>query len=98
MLTFSSVVTSTRVGRSSRSTAFVCTVPRRQATLRSWPDADTRFGFQRCEVTEAGIEVTFEPGNDQSEEFDSYGPWGHPTIEERDYSVAREQPPLIPDR
>ena len=63
-----------------------------------WPDADTRFGFQRCEVTEAGIEVTFEPGNDQSEEFDSYGPWGHPTIEERDYSVAREQPPLIPDR
>jgi hypothetical protein len=24
-----------------------------------WPDADTRFGFQRCDVSAAGIEVTF---------------------------------------
>ena len=63
-----------------------------------WADAETRFGFQRCEVTDAGIEVTFVPGDDQSEEFDSYGPWGHPKIEERDYSVAREQPPLVPHR
>jgi predicted MPP superfamily phosphohydrolase len=62
-----------------------------------WVDADTRFGFQRCEVSESGIEVTFVPGDDQSEEFDSFGPWGHPTIAERDYSVAREKPPLEPD-
>jgi predicted MPP superfamily phosphohydrolase len=62
-----------------------------------WPDAETRFGFQRCEVTDRGIEVTFVPGDEQCGEFDTYGPWGHPTVEERDYSVAREQPPLQPD-
>ena len=63
-----------------------------------WADAETRFGFQRCEVTARGIEVTFVPGDDQSAEFGTYGPWGHPTIGERDYSVAREQPALVPDR
>ena len=45
-----------------------------------------------------GIDVQFVPGNDQCGEFDSYGPWGHPAVEERDYGVAREQPPLVPDR
>ncbi len=63
-----------------------------------WPDADTRFGFQRCEVTDAGIEVTFIPGSDQCDEFDSFGPMGHPPIDQRDYSAAREQPPLDPRR
>jgi len=63
-----------------------------------WTDAETRFGFQRCEVSAQGIEVTFVPGDDQSEEFDTYGPWGHPTIGERDYSRAREQPALVPER
>lgn len=62
-----------------------------------WPDADTRFGFHRCDVTDSGIEVTFIPGEDQCEEFGNFGPWGHPTVRERDYSVAREKPPLIPD-
>jgi predicted phosphodiesterase len=62
-----------------------------------WPDADTRFGFQRCDVTPAGIEVTFVPGDDQCAEFDSYGPWGHPAIDQRDYSAAREKPALRPD-
>ena len=62
-----------------------------------WPNADTRFGFQRCDVGDAGIEVTFVPGDDQCEEFDSYGPWGHPAVENRDYSIAREKPPLSPD-
>ena len=62
-----------------------------------WPDADTRFGFQRCDVTDAGIEVTFIPGNDQCEEFGTFGPLGHPTVDERDYSVSREKPSLTPD-
>lgn len=62
-----------------------------------WPEADTRFGFQRCDVTEDGITVNFVPGNDQCEEFDTFGPLGHPPIEERDYSVAQEQPALRPD-
>ena len=59
-----------------------------------WPDADTRFGFQCCEVTSSGIEVTFVPGNDQCDEFDSFGPMGHPSAEKRDYSIAREKPPI----
>jgi hypothetical protein len=62
-----------------------------------WPDADTRFGFHRCDVNETGIEVTFVPGDDQCEEFGNYGPWGHPAVAERDYSVAAEKPPLVPD-
>ncbi len=62
-----------------------------------WPDSDTRFGFQRCDVTESGINVTFIPGDDQCEEFDSYGPMGHPAIDRRDYSLAREQPQLSAD-
>ena len=61
-----------------------------------WPDAEQRFGFHRCDVGESGITVTFIPGDDQCEEFDSYGPWGHPTIAERDYSIAREKPPIAP--
>ncbi len=62
-----------------------------------WPDADTRFGFQRCDVTPDGIDVTFVLGDNQCEEHDTYGPLGHPAVHQRDYSVAREQPPLQPD-
>ena len=59
-----------------------------------WPEADARFGFQRCDVTDRGIEVTFIPGGDQCDEFGSYGPMGHPSAELRDYSIAREKPSL----
>ncbi len=62
-----------------------------------WSDSDTRFGFQRCDVTDSGINATFIPGADQCEEFDSYGPMGHPAIDARDYSHASEHPPLEPD-
>ncbi|NCO37976.1 MAG: hypothetical protein COZ06_04540 [Armatimonadetes bacterium CG_4_10_14_3_um_filter_66_18] len=62
-----------------------------------WPEVETRQGFQRCEVTETGIDVTFVPGADPCEEFDGYGPGGHPKLSDRDYSLAREQPPLAPD-
>lgn len=59
-----------------------------------WPDAETRFGFQRCDVHDAEIKVTFVPGNDQCDEFDAYGPMGHPPAEKRDYSLAQERPGL----
>ena len=62
-----------------------------------WTDADTRFGFQRCTVSSAGIEVEFVPGADQCAEFDSFGPMGHPPLEVRDYGAARENPALVPD-
>ncbi len=62
-----------------------------------WPEAQTQQGFQLCEVTEDHIKVRFVAGADQCEEFDSYGPGGHPRIEDRDYSPSREQPPLSPD-
>ena len=62
-----------------------------------WDDAETRCGFHRCDVSADGIDVTFVPGDDQCDEFDAFGPWGHPAVEDRDYSVAREQPPLSPD-
>lgn len=62
-----------------------------------WADADTRFGFHRCDVSDAGIEVTFVPGDDQCKEFGNYGPWGHPAFDQRDCSAATEKPPLEPD-
>lgn len=62
-----------------------------------WRDADTRFGFQRCDVTSSEIRVTFTPGNDQCDEFGTYGPLGHPPVSQRDYSVAAQQPPIQPD-
>ena len=62
-----------------------------------WSDADRRFGFHRCRVSDDSIEVTFVPGDDQCAEFDSYGPMGHPPVAERDYSAARESPALVPD-
>lgn len=62
-----------------------------------WPEADTRVGFHRCDVSEAGIEVTFIPGANQCEEHDTFGPWGHPSAAERDYSIATEQPSLKPE-
>ncbi len=62
-----------------------------------WPDAETRFGFHRCDVTPDGIDVTFIPGDDQCDEFGTFGPWGHPSVQERDYSLAREKPSLDGD-
>ena len=67
-----------------------------QQLAERWHDADTRYGFHKCDVTESGIEITFVPGNDQCDEFGTFGPWGHTAVEERDYSVAEEQPPLTP--
>ncbi len=62
-----------------------------------WDRVETRYGFQLCRVTEEGLDVCFVPGDDQCKEFDSYGPGGHPRVADRDYSVAREKPPLTVD-
>lgn len=67
-----------------------------QLTKR-WDQVETRQGFQLCQVTENGVDVSFVPGSVQCAEFDSWGPQGHPTLEERDYAVATEQPALAPD-
>lgn len=58
-----------------------------------WDDAETRFGYTRCTVSDSGpIDVQFVLGEDQCEEFGTYGPLGHPPLAERDYSAAREEP------
>lgn len=62
-----------------------------------WDQIESRCGFQLCRVTEEGIRISFVPGDDQCEEFDNYGPGGHPKLSDRDYSIAREAPPLAPD-
>jgi 3',5'-cyclic AMP phosphodiesterase CpdA len=63
-----------------------------------WPDAEPRFGYTRCTVRpNLPIEVEFVVGQDQCEEFGTYGPLGHPTAAQRDYSAAREFPPLQAD-
>jgi 3',5'-cyclic AMP phosphodiesterase CpdA len=73
-----------------------CPAGNSQQLAERWPDADTRYGFHKCDVTDSGIEVSFVPSDDQCDEFGTFGPWGHPAVEERDYSVAEEQPPLTP--
>lgn len=62
-----------------------------------WANAETRFGFHRCDVSDSHIAVTFIPGDDQCAEFNAYGPMGHSPLSQRDYSVVREHPPLLPD-
>lgn len=60
-----------------------------------WTDSETRFGYSRCHVRPGkSIDVELVLGSDQCDEFDTYGPLGHPPVNERDYSVAREQPHL----
>lgn len=61
-----------------------------------WKNAETRVGYYQCEVGHDDLHVRFVPGKDQCEEFGTYGTWGHPTPEQRDYSMAREKPPLVP--
>jgi len=55
-----------------------------------WADGDPTIGFYRCDVSKAGIEVTFVPVKPVSTET-GYGPFGHPPRDERDYSVAWEK-------
>ena len=78
----------------------ICRTPAAGGTAQledRWDRVETRCGFQWCHVTDEGVTVSFVPGDEQREESDSYGPGGHPRIADRDYSLAREAPPLAPD-
>jgi len=55
-----------------------------------WPDGDTTLGFFKYDVTEDGIEKTFVPLEKVSTKK-GYGPGGHPSLEQRDYSKAWEK-------
>jgi len=55
-----------------------------------WPDGDPTLGLMRYDVTDGGIEGTFVPLEKLSE-AKGYGPGGHPTPDERDYSIAWEK-------
>ena len=48
-------------------------------------------------VIPGNMDVEFVPGDDQRGEEGKWGPGGHPLPVARDYSVAREKPPLAPD-
>ena len=58
-----------------------------------WPEGDTSLGFLRCDVSDAGIEVTFIPLA-RTSDATGYGPGGNPPLEGRDYTVAWEKPAL----
>lgn len=58
-----------------------------------WPEGDPRLGYHRFTVSDAGITETFVPLEAESTSDDWYGPGGHPAPEERDYSLARQEPP-----
>ncbi len=58
-----------------------------------WPDGDTTLGYHRFEVSESGIAESFVPLEIESDSDEGYGPGGHPDPEERDYSLAWEEPP-----
>jgi len=62
--------------------------------VNRWPQVETRNGYHLCTVSNNGIDVRFVPGDDQEPDVGTYGPWGHPTLTERDYSIAQEIPPL----
>lgn len=56
-----------------------------------WEDGDPTLGFQRFDVTDNGIKYQFIPLDKVSMRDDSYGPSGHPTPEQCDYSLAWEK-------
>jgi hypothetical protein len=58
-----------------------------------FPDGDTTRGFYAAAVSDEEIDCRFVPLLSVSARTDGYGPGGHPRPEERDYSLAWEQPP-----
>ena len=54
---------------------------------KRWPDGDPTLGFFRYDVTGNTIHKTFIPLTYVSHRK-GYGPGGHPTPEQRDYSIA----------
>ncbi len=59
----------------------------------AWPDAEPPLGFYRYDVTDEGIAETFITLEYESTAEGAYGKGGHPLPEERDYSLALEEPP-----
>ncbi len=57
---------------------------------KRWPDGDPALGFLRYDVSERGIECAFVPLARLSS-AEGYGPGGHPSPGQRDYSLAREK-------
>ena len=55
-----------------------------------WPDGDPRLGFLRYDVTDAGIRSTHVP-LERVSTATGYGPGGHPSPDQRDYTVAWEK-------
>lgn len=55
-----------------------------------WKDGDPTLGFLRYDMTEQGIECTFVPLAKLST-TKGYGPHGHPSPDQRDYSIAWEK-------
>ena len=58
-----------------------------------WADGDPMLGFQRFEVTDDRIQYHFIPLEKVSMRDDGYGPSGHPTPQQRDYSLAWSRGP-----
>ena len=65
--------------------------------VKRWDEVETRQGWQLCTVRGGEVSVEFVPSADQSADDDLWGPGGHPSLLDRDYSIATEQPPLAPD-
>ena len=61
-----------------------------------WPDGDDTLGFLEFTVGPDAIREEFVPLQETST-LTGYGPGGNPPEEGRDYSVAWEQPSLLPD-
>ncbi|MEW6356483.1 MAG: metallophosphoesterase [Planctomycetota bacterium] len=55
-----------------------------------WPDGDATLGFLRYDVTDQGIKCAFV-SLERVSEAKGYGPGGHPTASQRDYSIAWEK-------
>lgn len=58
-----------------------------------WPDGDPSLGFLQFEIEGANLRHQFIPLTNTSRRK-GYGPSGNPGLDERDYSLAWEKPPL----
>lgn len=58
-----------------------------------FPDGDPALGYHRFKVAENSITEKFVPLSHESTSTEGYGPGGHPTADQRDYSLAHEPPP-----
>lgn len=59
-----------------------------------WEDGDASLGFLHFTVDEGGIHHRFVPLEERSR-LKGYGPGGNPARDERDYSLAWEEPALV---